>query len=278
MSAAASDPGAVPPGVPGGGVPAGARGPRDLDGRVALVTGSGRGIGRATVLHFAARGAAVVVNDVDAGRVRSVVGEVEAGGGRALGAVADVTDADAVTAMVERAESALGPVDVLVNNAGGAPTGASWGRFEDAAIGDLFAFVTFNLGSAMVCTRAVIRSMLDRGWGKVVCVSSISATWGQQGGTGYAAGKAGLHGFVRSVAKEVAARGVNVNGVVVGCAPHPTRTPEREALINQWNHFGRHGTTDEFAAAIGFLCSDAASYISGTMLEVDGGITKFNLL
>jgi NAD(P)-dependent dehydrogenase (short-subunit alcohol dehydrogenase family) len=249
-----------------------------FDGHVALVTGSGRGIGRATALRLASHGAAVVINDVDTGRVDDAVTEVVSSGGRAIGVVADVSDRAQVDAMVARAEQEFGPVDILVNNAGGAPPGASWGRFEESSLDDLFRFIDFNLGSALICTRRVIGQMLDRGWGKVVCISSISATLGQQGGTGYAAGKAGLHGFVRSVAKEVAARGVNVNGVLIGCAPHPTRTPEREALINQWNHFDRHGTYDEFASAIAFLCSDAASYMSGTMMEVDGGISRFALL
>jgi NAD(P)-dependent dehydrogenase (short-subunit alcohol dehydrogenase family) len=250
----------------------------EFDGHVALVTGSGRGIGRATALYMAARGAAVVINDVDDERVAETVAAAEAAGGRAIGVSADVMDREAVADMVARASEAFGPVDIMVNNAGGAPPGASWGRFEDASIDDLYKFIEFNLGSAMVCTRAVIGPMLERGWGKVVCISSISATMGQQGGTGYSAGKAGLHGFVRSVGKEVASRGVNVNGVIIGCAPHPTRTPEREALINQWNHFNRHGTYEEFASAIGFLCSDAASYMSGTMIEVDGGIGRFALL
>jgi NAD(P)-dependent dehydrogenase (short-subunit alcohol dehydrogenase family) len=249
-----------------------------LDQHVALVTGSGRGIGRATALRLAAAGAAVVVNDVDAERVDDAVAEVTASGGRAIGVVADVSDRTAVAAMVARAEHEFGPVDILVNNAGGAPPGASWGRFEESSLDDLFRFVDFNLGSALICTHAVIGHMLERGWGKVVCISSVSVTMGQQGGTGYAAGKAGLHGLVRSVAKEVASRGVNVNGVVIGCAPHPTRTPEREVQINEWNHFGRHGTGEEFASAIAFLCSDAASYMSGTMMEVDGGLGRLALL
>lgn len=246
--------------------------------RVALVTGSGQGIGRATALVLAARGAAVAINDVVEERAAAVAGEVKESGGEALAVPADVTSRAAVDAMVGAVAERLGPIDILVNNAGGAPPGAPWSTFAEAEIDDLFRFVEFNLGSAMLCTRAVINPMLERGWGKVVCVSSISATWGQRAGIGYAAGKAGLDGFVRSLAKEVAAAGVNVNGVVIGCAPHPSRTEEREALINTWNHFGRHGRYEEFASAIAFLCSDDASYLSGTMMEVDGGITRFNQL
>jgi NAD(P)-dependent dehydrogenase (short-subunit alcohol dehydrogenase family) len=249
-----------------------------LEGRVALVTGSGQGIGRATVRRLAAEGARVAVNDVVAERVERVVQEIAEAGGTAVAAPGDVTDRAVVGSMVGSIAERLGPVEILVNNAGGAPPGAAWSVFAEASLDDLSRFVEFNLGSALLCTRAVINPMIQRGWGKVVCVSSISATWGQRAGVGYAAGKAGLHGFVRSLAKEVAVAGVNANGVVIGCAPHPSRTPEREALINTWNHFGRHGTYEEFASAIAFLCSDDASYLSGTMLEVDGGITKFNLL
>lgn len=248
------------------------------EGRVALVTGAGRGIGQATAARLAAEGAVVAVNDVVQERVDATVAQINGAGGRAVGAVCDVTDRQQVQAMVDSLTENLGPVDILVNNAGGAPPGAPWSRFAEASIDDLYRFIEFNLGSALVCTRAVINSMTDRGWGRVVCISSISATWGQQAGVGYAAGKSGLDGFVRSLAKEVGALGVRVNGVVVGCAPHPSRTPEREELINTWNHLGRHGLHSEFASAITFLCSEEASYLSGSMMEVDGGITKFNLL
>lgn len=247
----------------------------NLKGRVALVTASGRGIGRATAIRLAAKGASVAINDLVKERVDEVVAEISASGGSAVGVTCDVMDRRAVPDMVEVVTDRLGPVDILVNNAGGAPSGAAWSRFQDASIDDLYRFMELNLGSAMICTRAVINSMIDRRWGKVVCISSISAVWGQQAGIGYAAGKAGLHGFVRSLAKEVAPSNINVNGVIVGCAPHPSRSEEREALINQWNHFHRHGRYEEFASAIGFLCSDDASYLSGTMMEVDGGITKF---
>lgn len=246
-----------------------------LDGRIALVTASGRGIGRATALRLAARGAAVAINDVVQERVDDVVGEIVGSGGAAVGVCCDVTDRQAVSSMVQTVSDRLGPIDILVNNAGGAPPGAQWSRFEESSLDDIFSFLEFNLGSALICTRAVINSMVERRWGKVVCISSISAVLGQQAGIGYAAGKAGLHGFVRSLAKEVAPANVNVNGVIIGCAPHPTRTAEREELINGWNHFHRHGRYEEFGSAISFLCSDDASYLSGTMVEVDGGITKF---
>jgi NAD(P)-dependent dehydrogenase (short-subunit alcohol dehydrogenase family) len=120
--------------------------------------------------------------------------------------------------------------------------------------------------------------MLQREWGRIVFVSSISATNGQRGGAAYAAAKAGLHALAASIAKEYGARGVRSNGIIVGNAPHPTRTPERQAVLDEWVHLGRVGGYDEFAAAIAFLCSDDASYLSGSMVPVDGGFHRFNQL
>jgi NAD(P)-dependent dehydrogenase (short-subunit alcohol dehydrogenase family) len=111
-----------------------------------------------------------------------------------------------------------------------------------------------------------------------VAVSSISATNGQRAGAGYAAGKAGLTGLVGSLAKELAPDGVGVNGVILGNAPHPSRTPERQAQLDGWVHVGRVGRYEEFAAAIAFLCSDDASYLSGAMVPVDGGFHRSTAL
>ena len=242
--------------------------------RVALVTGAGGGIGRATSLRLAAGGASVAVNDVDEATARETVARVEAAGGRAILALGDVTDPAAVDAMV----SAIGPVDILINNVGGAPRGAMWAELARTSVEDFYRFIELNLGSAFICSHAVIGGMLERGWGRIVCVNSISAVFGQRAGVGYAAAKAGLTGLVASLAKEVAASGVNVNAVMIADAPHPSRTPEREAVLNQWNHFGRHGRPEEFAAAIAFLASDDASYLSGSTLTVDGGTLRFALL
>ena len=246
-----------------------------MSDRVALVTGSGGGIGRATAHRLAADGAAVVVNDVNADAAADTASAIAGGGGRALAIPGDITDPDTVEAIVARAASELGPVDILVNNVGGAPAGAAWREFRETSIEEFDAFVRLNLGSAFLCTRAVINGMIERGWGKVVCVNSISAVYGQRAGVGYAAAKAGLSGFVHSVAKEVAPFGVNVNAVLFGNAPHPSRTAERQAVLDSWSHFNRVGSYEEFAAPIAFLASDDASYLSGSTLVVDGGTLRF---
>ena len=148
-------------------------------------------------------------------------------------------------------------------------------ELRETSFDDFDAFIRLNLGSAFICTRAVVNGMIERRYGKIVCVSSISAVFGQRAGVGYASAKAGLSGFIHSVSKEVAPHGINANAVLFGNAPHPSRTPEREAVLNEWNHFGRHGTYDEFAGPIAFLTSDDATYLSGSTLVVDGGTLRF---
>ena len=244
-------------------------------GRVALVTGAGAGLGRATALRLAGDGAAVVVNDVRDDLAAETAALVEADGGRALAAPADVTRPHEVDALVERIAVELGPVDILVNNVGGAPPGVAWREARHTSVADFYAFVVLNLGSAFICTHAVLDGMIERGFGKIVCVNSISAVFGQRAGVGYAAAKAGLSGLVGSLAKEVAPHGVNVNAVLIGNAPHPSRTPERQARLDSWSHFGRPGRYEEFAAPIAFLVSDDASYLSGSTLVVDGGTLRF---
>jgi NAD(P)-dependent dehydrogenase (short-subunit alcohol dehydrogenase family) len=247
-------------------------------GRVALITGAGAGIGRATALRLAADGAAVVVNDVRGDLADETAQRVRATGSRALAVPADVTRPHEVEGLVERASAEFGAVDILVNNVGGAPAGVEWRELRETSVADFYAFVVLNLGTAFICTRAVIEGMIERGFGKVVCVNSISAVFGQRAGVGYASAKAGLSGFVGSLAKEVAPHGINVNAVLIGNAPHPSRTPERQALLDQWSHFDRPGRYEEFAATISFLASDDASYLSGSTVVVDGGTLRFGLL
>ena len=251
---------------------------RGLDGRVALVTGAGGGIGRATSQRLAEEGVRVVVNDVRVDEADETVERITAAGGQARSKPGDVTRPDDVGAIVADTERAWGPIDVLINNVGGAPAGVGWRELRDTSLEEFDAFLRLNLGTAFVCTKAVVGGMVERGWGKVVCVNSISAVLGQRAGVGYASAKAGLTGFVASVAKEVAPHGVNVNAVMIGNAPHPSRSAERQAALDEWTHLGRVGRPEEFAAAIAFLVSDEASYLSGSTLTVDGGTLRFALL
>lgn len=247
-------------------------------GKVAIITGAGGGIGRATAARLASEGATVVINDVNGAAIDDAVAAIAAEGGRAVAGLADITDEAAVRELVGRTVRELGFVDILVNNAGGAMPGTSWGPVETSSLADWNGFLALNLTGPFLCTREVLPSMLARGRGHIVSVGSISGTNGQTGGAGYAAAKAGLEALVSSVAKETGARGISCNGIIVGNAPHPTRTPERQDLLDSWVHLDRVGRHDEFAAAIAFLCSEDASYLSGAMIPVDGGFHKFRML
>jgi NAD(P)-dependent dehydrogenase (short-subunit alcohol dehydrogenase family) len=250
----------------------------DLDDKIALVTGSGRGIGRATARLLASRGATVIVNDVNEQAVSAVVSEIRSAGGNAAPGVADIMACEQVDDLFAEVAQRHGGVDILVNNAGGAPPGASWSRLADSSVEDWLGFLNLNLVAAFTCARAALPSMLARGRGHIVCVGSISGTNGQVLGSAYAAAKAGLSGLVASIAKEYAADGVSCNGIVVGNAPHPTRTAERQTQLDSYVHLARVGRYEEFAATIAFLCSEQSSYMSGAMIPVDGGFHRFNLL
>ena len=249
-----------------------------FDGQVAVVTGSARGIGRATATRLAAEGATVVINDIDDGAIAETVAAIAGLGGAATPGHADVTSEVQVGALIDDVVRTHGRIDILVNNAGGAKPGTHWTSVQETTVADWQAFLAMNLTSAFLCSRAVMPTMIRQRYGRVVCVSSISAEHGQRAGAGYAAGKAGLTGLVASLAKEAAPHGVAVNGVTIGNAPHPTRTVERQALLDEWVHLGRVGRHEEFAAAIAFLCSADASYLSGAFLAVDGGFSRFNQL
>ena len=151
---------------------------------------------------------------------------------------------------------------------------STWARVADMTRREWDDFLALNLTSAFLLSRAVIPAMVERGAGHIVAVSSISGLHGQRSGAAYSAAKAGLHGLVASLAKELGPHGINVNGVVIGNAPHPSRSDERQRELDTLVHLGRGGAHDEFAAAIAFLCSDDASYLSGAMLETDGGFGR----
>jgi len=249
-----------------------------FENKVAIITGGAGGIGRATALRFASEGAIVVVNDVDDERIADAVAALQGLPGRGVAGRADITSEREVANLVDTVVRDHGGIDILINNAGGMLPGAKWSTVADCSLDDWNSFLALNLTGPFLMSRAVIPSMLARGRGHIVSVSSISAVNGQIAGAAYAAGKAGLTGLTASLAKEVAAKGINVNGIIIGNAPFPNRDPERQALLDSWVHLGRVGERSEFAAVIAFLCSEDASYLSGTMVPVDGGFHRFNLL
>ncbi len=244
----------------------------DLGRKVALVTGASRGIGRAVALELARAGAAVAVNyTASEGPAREVVREIEQMGGKAIPVRFDVADPEAVARGVKEVEEALGAIDILVNNAGITRDGLLV-RLKDE---DWERVLSVNLRGAFLVTRAVLPGMMKRRYGRIINISSVVAFSGNPGQTNYAASKAGLVGFSRSLALEVARRGITVNVVAPGLieTDMTAALPEkaREALLSRVP-MGRAGTPQEVAHAVVFLASDRASYITGTVLHVNGGL------
>ena len=244
-----------------------------LSERVALVTGASRGIGRAIAVALAAEGAAVAVNYARSeAAAQEVVDLIRERGGRAVALQADVDDAEQVEALVAGAEAELGPVDILVNNAGIARDGLLM-RMTPEAWNEV---LSTNLSAAYRTTRAVLRGMLRRRFGRIINITSVVGQTGNVGQANYAAAKAGLIGFTKSLAREVGSRGITVNAV----APGLIHTDMTAALGEEWKRrmldqvaLGRLGTPDDVAGAVVFLASEAASYITGQTLVVDGGLT-----
>jgi NAD(P)-dependent dehydrogenase (short-subunit alcohol dehydrogenase family) len=239
-----------------------------LAGRVAIVTGAGRGIGAGIATALAAEGAAVAVNDLHADRAAGIVAEIEAAGGRAAPVIADVTDLDSVRGMTAEIEASLGPIDVLVNNAG-VPETFVLRRFREMPVEDWDKFIRLNLYGPINCIRAVVDGMCDRGWGRIVTISSEAGRIGVGFGISlYGAAKAGAVGFSHHLATELIGTGVTVNCLSLGlmaASPDDARRPPPPTV--------RLGRPEDVAGAVCFLASDAAEWITGQTLPVNGGHT-----
>ena len=244
----------------------------NLRGAVALVTGGSRGIGRAVTLRLAAEGAEVVVNyrsNVDA--AEETVRQVAATGGHASLQGFDVGDAHAVAAAVGKIIDHKGRIDILVNNAGLAIDALLLRLKED----DWDQVLRTNLTGTFCCAKAVIRGMIRQRYGRIVNLTSTIAEMGNPGQAAYAAAKAGVIGFTKAVAREVASRGVTVNALAPGFIETEMTgalTDQQRAVYTSLIPVGRVGTTEEVAAAVAFLTSPAAGYITGQVLHVNGGL------
>ena len=244
-----------------------------LDGKRALVTGASRGIGRAIALRLAAEGASVAVNyHSGEDEAASVVSEITASGGSAIAFQASVASAEEANRLVDATVEALGGIDILVNNAGITRDNLLMRLSED----DWDAVLDTNLKGAFLCTKAAIRPMLRQRSGRIVNMSSIVAITGNPGQANYTAAKAGLIGFTKTIAREVASRGITVNAL----APGFIETQMVEAIpedlrkqILERIPLGQFGTPDDVARSVVFLASDDGAYITGQVIGIDGGLS-----
>lgn len=245
----------------------------DLSGRVALVTGASRGIGAAVATELAAAGAAVCVNYAGSqAAAKAVVDEIEAAGGRAVAVQADVSDPEACTALVAACIEQLGGLDILVNNAGITRDGLLV-RMSDA---DWSAVIDTNLTGVFSMVRAASKVMMKQRSGSIINMSSVVGITGNAGQVNYSAAKAGVIGITKSVARELAGRGVRVNAIAPGFIETDMTAELSDAVCEATRGqiaMGRFGSTADVAKAVAFLASDDASYITGQVLAVDGGMT-----
>jgi 2-hydroxycyclohexanecarboxyl-CoA dehydrogenase len=240
-----------------------------LDGRVAVVTGGGSGIGRACSLQLATDGASVAVWELDRAGAKETVEMIEAEGGHAIACIGDAADAQQIDESAARTRGELGPITILVNNAG--ITG--FRRFQEIDEDAWDRMMQVNLKCPFLCARAVIDDMLAAGWGRIINISSSSAQTGAPAMAHYAASKGGVIGFTKALAMEYAASGITVNNIPPGFVDTPMlrSSPvdiEAAAAVSPMKRAGR---PEDIATACSYLASEAAGYVTGQTLSVNGG-------
>ena len=264
-----------------------------MKGKVAIVTGSGRIIGKQIAMTLAEEGVKVVINDIFPEQVEKTVAEFKEKGHQVLGITADVTDYDQAGAMVEQTVKEFGRIDILVNN-----VGVSWGpygpksrrRFLEQDSNEWNEILAHNIGCTMNCSRAVLPFMIEQRYGKIVNISSVGTVASVVKTCAYQSGKGAINQFTVSLAGDVGSYGINVNAVITGysCGPrdalvearretHPVeyqRRAKHTARMMAVTPLGRMGTGEDYANAVAFLVSDKASYITGHLLCVNGGFPQ----
>jgi 3-oxoacyl-[acyl-carrier protein] reductase len=243
----------------------------DLQGRIALVTGASQGIGRACALELAKAGAVVALAARNEAKLAEVAAEITAAGGQAAAFGLDVASEESIKNGAKAVIDSFGKVEIVVNNAGITRDDLMM-RMKRSDWDDV---ISTNLTGAFLLTQSLLRQMMKNRWGRIINITSVVGRTGQEGQVNYAASKAGIIGFTRSLAREVASRGITVNAVAPGYIETPMTTvlgeKLREKMIEQIP-LGRAGTDAEIAQPVVFLASDAAAYITGHVLDVNGGM------